>query len=114
MKKLVIVLAIVFQQACTTTTIQPDMIDSSTAKKWECVTTTPSHAGIKFTAVYDQTSNIGYLESRGEKHYTKSNFFSDRTSWNPPEVVVLVHLGNITFYEAGKHTRHIDARCDEL
>jgi hypothetical protein len=112
MKILAIVLAIVLQQACTT--IQPDMIDSSTAIKWECVTITPSHADIKFTALYDETSGIGYLESGGEKHYTKSNFFSDSTRWNPPEVVVLVRNRNITFYEAGKHTRHIEARCHEL
>jgi hypothetical protein len=112
MKILAIVLAIVLQLACTT--IEPDMIDSSTAKKWECVTTTSSHAGIKFTAVYDQTSGIGYLESGGEKHYTKSNFFSDSTSWSPPEVIVLVNSGNVTFYEAGKYTRQIEARCHEL
>lgn len=112
MKKLIIVFAIVLQQACTT--IQPDMMDSSTAKKWECVATTLSHAGIKFTAVYDETSGIGYLESGGEKHYTESKFFTDSARWNPPEVVVLVLNGNIIFYEEGKHTRHIEARCHEL
>ena len=115
MRNLVVVLAIVSQQACTT--IQPDMIDISTAKKWECVTATVNRAvksGINFTAVYDETSGNGYFESGGEKIYAKHGFFADKHKWYPPDVVVLVVNGNVTFYESGKHTRHIDARCHEL
>ncbi len=118
MKHVVIVLAIVLQQACTTG--QPDMeeistmIDSPTAIKWECVTTTSIFAPIEFTAVYDAASGIGYLESGGEKLYTKSNFFAKSSKWSPPDVFVLVHQGTVVFYESGRKTRHVPARCVEL
>jgi hypothetical protein len=118
MKNIVIVLAIVLQQACTAS--QSDMadsstmIDSSTAIKWDCVTTASSHAPIKFTAVYDAASGIGYLESGGKKLYTKSNFFANSSKWSPPDVFVLVRNRRVMFYESGRKTRHIPARCLEL
>jgi hypothetical protein len=112
MKNLVIVLAIVLQQAFAAS--QPDMIDSSTAIKWDCVTTASNHAPIKFTAVYDAASGIGYLESGSKKLYTKSKFFAKSSKWNPPDVFILVHDRHVVFYESGRKTRHVPARCVEL
>jgi hypothetical protein len=118
MRNLVIVLAIVLQQACTTG--QPDMedistmIDSPTAIKWECVTTASSFAPIEFTAVYDAESGNGYLESGGEKLYTKSNFFAKSSKWSPPDVFIPVLQGKVRFYISGKYTRMVPARCVEL
>ena len=118
MRNLVIVLAIILQQACTTG--QPDMeeissmIDSSTAIKWECVTTASSFAPIEFTAVYDAESGIGYLESGGEKLYTKSKFFTKTSTWSPPDVFIPVLHGQVRFYISGKYTRMVPARCVEL
>jgi hypothetical protein len=112
MKNLMIVLAIVLQQACAAS--QPDIVDSATAIKWECVTTASYHVPIKFTAVYDAASGIGYLESGGKKLYTKSNFFANSSKWSPPDVFILVHNGSVRFYESGRKTRHVPARCVEL
>ena len=121
MKNLVIVLAIVLLQACASS--QPDMVVSSNALKWECVTTDiyvganeldTEHAAIEFTAVYDAASGIGYLESGGEKAYTKSNFFAKSSTWNPPDVFIYVLNGQVKFFESGRKTRHVPARCVEL
>ena len=112
MKNLVIVLAIVLQQAYAADL--SDMVDSSTAIKWECVTTASSFAPIEFTAVYDAASGVGYLESGGEKLYTKSNFFAKSSKWSPPDVFIPVLQGKVRFYISGKYTRMVPARCVEL
>jgi len=114
MKNLVIVL----QQACSGTQTdmaeRSTMIDSATAKKWECVTTLSNHVPIEFTAGYDAASGIGYLEFEGEKHYTESHFFTKTSTWDPPDVFVYVLNGRVKFFESGRNTRHIPARCVEL
>ena len=118
MRKLAIVLAIVLQQACTTG--QPDVEEISTmnnspvAIKWECVTTASSRGPIEFTAVYDPASGSGYLESEGEKLYTKSKFFTKTSTWSPPDVFIPVLHGQVRFYISGKYTRMVPARCVEL
>ena len=112
MKNLVIVLAIVLQQAYAADL--SDMVDSSTAIKWECVTSASNHAPIEFTAVYDAASGVGYLESGGKKLYTKSNFFAKSSKWSPPDVFIPVLNGHVMFYESGRKTRHLPARCVEL
>jgi hypothetical protein len=112
MKNLVIVLAIVLQQAYAADL--SDMVDSSTALKWECVTTDSNHAPIEFTAVYDAASGVGYLEFGGERLYTKSKFFAKSSTWNPPDVSIYVLNGHVRFYGSGKHTRYVLARCVEL
>ena len=106
------ILTIVLQQAWAADL--SDMVDSSTALKWECVTTVSNRAPIKFTAVYDAASGVGYLDYGGKKTYTKSNFFAKSSKWSPPDVFILVRDGRVKFYESGKHTRHVPARCVEL
>ena len=112
MKYLVVVLAIVLQQAWGADL--SDMVDSSAAIKWECVTTASNRAPIEFTAVYDAASGVGYLEYGGKKTYTKSHFFTNSSKWSPPDVFILVRAGKVMFYESGKHTFLVPARCVEI
>jgi hypothetical protein len=126
MKKLVIILVIALQQACAIQ--QPVIVDNPNVKKWECVIQDVNHATLKFIAVYDETTGIGYLQFGSKKYFTTSDYFSNASwEWRIPDVVVLIRKervvlhrkdpiqlnGTIGFYQSGKNTRYLQAQCHE-